>query len=153
MSNSASETPISYSRFAVTISLSHLVSELFACDRQTDGQTTRIITTAGLYFGGSANKRYVFCWWVSDGTSGGGSQCSDLLQLFTEPDRTSLHPAGRQTFLHWMLWATVRKQMWGVQAGYRNRLQGLTINDSAAHFWNGDSSYRNPVLRHFASLN
>jgi len=37
--------PVSYSSFLLTIRLSRLVSEIFACDRQTaDGRTTRTIT-------------------------------------------------------------------------------------------------------------
>jgi len=41
-----SGSPDSYSSFLVTICLSRLVSEIFACDRQTDGQG-RTITIAG----------------------------------------------------------------------------------------------------------
>jgi len=36
-----------YLSFLVTIGLSCLVSEIFACDRRTDGQTTQTITIAG----------------------------------------------------------------------------------------------------------
>jgi len=46
--HSESGSPDSYSNFLVTIHLSHsLVLEIFACDRQTDGRTTRTITIAG----------------------------------------------------------------------------------------------------------
>jgi len=39
MADSESGSPDSYLSFLVTIRLSRLVSEIFACDRQTDGQT------------------------------------------------------------------------------------------------------------------
>jgi len=39
MADSESASTDSYSRFLVTIRLSRLVSEIFACDRQTDGRT------------------------------------------------------------------------------------------------------------------
>jgi len=42
-----SEIPVSYSRFLVSMRLSCLVSEIFACDRQTGSRTTRTITIAG----------------------------------------------------------------------------------------------------------
>jgi len=38
MADSESGSPVSYSSFLVTICLSRLVSEIFACDRLTDGQ-------------------------------------------------------------------------------------------------------------------
>jgi len=47
MADSESGSPDSYSSFLVTICLSRLVLEIFACDRQTDGRTTRTITIAG----------------------------------------------------------------------------------------------------------
>jgi len=47
MADSELGSPVSYSRFVVTICLSHLVSDIFAHDRQTDKWTTRTITTAG----------------------------------------------------------------------------------------------------------
>jgi len=49
MADSASGSPSSYSHFIVTTDLPHLVSEIFACDRdrQTGGWTMRIITIAG----------------------------------------------------------------------------------------------------------
>jgi len=51
MADSKSGSPLSYSSFRATIGHSRLVSEIFACDRQTDkrtdGRTTRIITIAG----------------------------------------------------------------------------------------------------------
>jgi len=59
MANSESGSPSSYSRFIVTICLSSLVSEIFACetDRQTDGRTTRTITIAGSHIvAGPANN-------------------------------------------------------------------------------------------------
>jgi len=67
---------------------------------------------------------------VSDGGAGrgrgdgGGSERPVVLQLFAEPDRTPLHPARRQAILHPVLRVTVRQQVRGVQAAYRNRLQG-----------------------------
>ena len=53
-----------------------------------------------------------------------GRQRADVLQLFAESDRTSLHPARRQTVLHQVLRGSVRQQVRGMQAGNRNRLQG-----------------------------
>jgi len=51
MAYSGQRTPISYSTFIVTIGISRLVSEIFACDAQTDRwadiHTTRTITIAG----------------------------------------------------------------------------------------------------------
>jgi len=47
MADSESGSPDSYSSFLVTIRLSRLVSEIFACDRQTDGRTTWTLTIAG----------------------------------------------------------------------------------------------------------
>jgi len=41
--------PVSRSSFLVTICVSHLVSEIFACDGQTDRRTTRTITIASLH--------------------------------------------------------------------------------------------------------
>jgi len=49
MADAESGNVVSYSSFLVTISLSRLVSEIFACDRQTDRRTTRTITIAGLH--------------------------------------------------------------------------------------------------------
>jgi len=48
MADSESGSPVSYSRFLVTICLSGLVSEIFACCSQTDGRTTRTITIGNL---------------------------------------------------------------------------------------------------------
>jgi len=47
MSDSESRSQVSYLSFQVTICLSRLVSEIFACDRQTDRWTTWTITIAG----------------------------------------------------------------------------------------------------------
>jgi len=47
MADSELESPDSYSSFLVTIRLCRLVSEIFACDRQRDRQTTRTIPIAG----------------------------------------------------------------------------------------------------------
>jgi len=49
MADFESGSPVSYSSFLVTIGvgLSGLVSEIFACDRRTDGQTMQTITIAG----------------------------------------------------------------------------------------------------------
>jgi len=44
LANAESGSPHFYPTFLVTIRLSHLVSEIFACDRQTDGWTMRTIT-------------------------------------------------------------------------------------------------------------
>jgi len=44
---SESRSPVSYSSFIVTIGLSRLVSDIFACNTQTDGGTTQTITIAG----------------------------------------------------------------------------------------------------------
>jgi len=49
MAGSESGSPVSYSSFLVTICLARLVLEIFACERQTDGQTTQTITIAGLH--------------------------------------------------------------------------------------------------------
>jgi len=46
MADSESASPDSYSSFLVAIRLSRQVSEIFISDRQTDRQTTRIITIA-----------------------------------------------------------------------------------------------------------
>jgi len=59
MADSESESPSFYSSFLVTIHLSRSVSEIFACDRQTDGQTMRTITITGLHCGGPANKVHI----------------------------------------------------------------------------------------------
>jgi len=47
MANSELGSPDSDLSFLVTICLSRLVSEIFARDRQTNGQTTSTITIAG----------------------------------------------------------------------------------------------------------
>jgi len=47
MADPESETLISYSSFVVTIALSRLVLEIFACDTQTDRQYSQAIAASG----------------------------------------------------------------------------------------------------------
>jgi len=49
MADSEPGSPVSYPSFLVTICLSRLVSEIFACHTQTDRRTMRTITIAGLH--------------------------------------------------------------------------------------------------------
>jgi len=62
MADSESGSPDSYSSFLVTIRLSRLVSEIFTCDKHTDGRTNGRTKADHYYYwpplcGGPANKR------------------------------------------------------------------------------------------------
>jgi len=56
MADSESGSPVSYSSFLVTIRLSRLVSEIFACDRETERQRGLLLYSWPSHCGGPANN-------------------------------------------------------------------------------------------------